>query len=241
VFPEQVISQKEKLFKYFDTLWLDSKKIKNHNIFLQTFVHKSYAADFKEILPHNERLEFLGDWVLWAIICKLLFQDHPDMHESDMTLYKIALVREETLSMVAQNIWLAKMLFISKWEEKSQWRQKDAILSDALEALIWYIFVDFWYQQTEEFVQKYVYSMYDKIDKNPVKSYKTMVQEHVQKHYKQIPEYQEVEDQVDSSWNVLAYKSSLFVQWKEVSIWFSTNKKKAQEEAAKNFYNTIDD
>ncbi|HRX63542.1 MAG TPA: ribonuclease III [Candidatus Absconditabacterales bacterium] len=241
MFPEQVISQKEKLFKYFDTLGLDSKKIKNHNIFLQTFVHKSYAADFKEILPHNERLEFLGDGVLGAIICKLLFQDHPDMHESDMTLYKIALVREETLSMVAQNIGLAKMLFISKGEEKSQGRQKDAILSDALEALIGYIFVDFGYQQTEEFVQKYVYSMYDKIDKNPVKSYKTMVQEHVQKHYKQIPEYQEVEDQVDSSGNVLAYKSSLFVQGKEVSIGFSTNKKKAQEEAAKNFYNTIDD
>ena len=55
------------------------------------FVHKSYAADYKDVFTHNERLEFLGDGILGAIINKLLFVNHPEMTESDLTLYKIAL------------------------------------------------------------------------------------------------------------------------------------------------------
>jgi ribonuclease-3 len=80
------------------------------------------------------------------------------------------LVREETLSQVAKNIKLDQYILISKWEEKMNWRKKDAILSDALEALIGYVFIDFGYDIVEDFVNKYVYTMYDKIDKKPVNS-----------------------------------------------------------------------
>jgi dsRNA-specific ribonuclease len=48
------------------------------------------------------------------VICKLLFVNHPEMDESEMTLYKIALVREETLAIVARNIKLDEQIFISK-------------------------------------------------------------------------------------------------------------------------------
>jgi len=100
------------------------------------FVHKSYAADYKDVFTHNERLEFLGDGILGAIINKLLFVNHPEMTESDLTLYKIALVREEILAEIAKDIKLNEIVFISKGEEKMQGRQKDSILSDTLEALI---------------------------------------------------------------------------------------------------------
>jgi ribonuclease III len=103
---------------------------------LLAFVHKSYAADYKDIITHNERLEFVGDGILGAVINKLLFLNHPEMAESDLTLYKIALVREEILAEIAKDIQLNEIVFISKGEEKMQGRQKDSILSDALEALI---------------------------------------------------------------------------------------------------------
>lgn len=234
--PQQVINDRENLLNYAKSLWIPVEKIKDEHAFLQAFVHKSFAADFKEIWDHNERLEFLWDGILWAVICKLLFHDHPEMEESGMTLYKIALVKEETLAMVARNIKLDEQILISKWEEKMQWRKKDAILSDALESLIWYIFIDLWYDEAEKFVKKYVYSMYDVVDKNPVKSYKTMVQEYVQHNTKQTPVYIDFEEVKDSKWNVTKYRSDLTVGWKKVSEWFGTNKKKAQEDAAKNFY-----
>ena len=234
--PQQVINDRENLLDYAKFLWIPVEKIKDEHAFLQAFVHKSFAADFKEIWDHNERLEFLWDGVLWAVICKLLFQDHPEMQESGMTLYKIALVKEETLAMVARNIKLDEQILISKWEEKMQWRKKDAILSDALESLIWYIFIDLWYDEAEKFVKKYVYSMYDVVDKSPVKSYKTMVQEYVQHSTKQTPVYVDFEEVKDSKWNVTKYRSDLTVWWKKVAEWFGTNKKKAQEDAAKNYY-----
>ena len=234
--PQQVLDNKQKLIEYAKNLWIAVEKIQNEHDFLQAFVHKSFAADFKEIWDHNERLEFLWDGILGAIICKLLFKNHPELQESGMTLYKIALVKEETLAIVARNIKLDDEIRISKWEEKMQWRKKDAILSDALESLIWYIFEDLWYDEAEKFVEKYVYSMYDVVDKNPVKSYKTMVQEYVQHNTKQTPVYIDFEEVKDSKWNVTKYRSDLTVSWKKVSEWFGTNKKKAQEDAAKNFY-----
>lgn len=236
--PQQVLDNKEKLIEYAKNLWIAVEKIQNEHDFLQAFVHKSFAADFKEIWDHNERLEFLWDWVLWAVICKLLFKNHPELQESGMTLYKIALVKEETLAIVARNIKLDEQIRISKWEEKMQWRKKDAILSDALESLIWYIFEDLWYDEAEKFVEKYVYSMYDVVDKNPVKSYKTMVQESIQHDTKQTPVYVDFEEVKDAKWNVTKYRSELTVSWKKVSEWFGTNKKKAQEDAAKNYYIT---
>lgn len=232
----KVLEKKDFIYTYIKSLWLDLNKIKNENLLLQAFVHKSFAADSKKISDHNERLEFLWDSVLWAVICKALFLDYPMMEESEMTLYKIALVREETLSQVAKNIKLDKHILISKWEEKMQWRNKDAILSDALEALIWYIFIDFGYEVVEDFVKNYVYAMYDKIDKEPVKSYKTMVQELVQKEHKDIPTYRDSEEKTDTKWNVLVYRSEIFVLWDKKSEWFGQNKKKAQEDAAKNLY-----
>jgi len=235
---KKVLEQKEKIYSYIKNLWLDISKVKDENLLLQTFIHKSFAADFKKIWWHNERLEFLWDWVLWAIVCKLLFQKHPKMNESEMTLYKIALVREENLAQVARNINLDKQIFVSRWEEKMQWRKKDAILADALEALIWYVFLDFWYTEAELFVEKNIYTMYDKINKKPIQSYKTMLQEYVQKLYKELPSYKDIEHQFDSKWNVLIYKTELYILWKKVSEWFASNKKKAQEEAAKIFYET---
>lgn len=238
-FPQQVLQKKDELFTYVKELWIDIDQVKDQNLLMQAFVHKSFAADFKKIWLHNERLEFLWDSVLWAAICKFLFTDYPDMPESEMTLYKIALVREETLAQVARQIKLWDYVLISRWEEKMQWRDKDSILSDALESLIWYISIDLWYKQAEKFVQKYVYSMFDQIDKSPVQSYKTMAQEFIQKRYKQIPQYKDTEHDLDEKWNVWTYKSELYISDQKKSQGFGPNKKKAQEDAAKNFYQNI--
>ena len=103
----QVVREKESdLREYITWLWIDATKIKNVDLFLVAFMHKSYAADFKVITSHNERLEFLWDSILWACVAKLLFVNHPEMSESMMTLYKIALVREETLAEAAKKIKL---------------------------------------------------------------------------------------------------------------------------------------
>ena len=234
--PEEVRKKEKELREYVKGLWIDESKIKNTDLFLVAFMHKSYAADFKVITSHNERLEFLWDSILWACVAKLLFINHPEMAESSMTLYKIALVREETLAEAAKKIHLNDQLFISKWEENNNWREKETILWDAFEALLWYLYIDFWPDEVLRFVEKYIYPFMSTISTHPVKSYKTLVQEIVQKDTKQIPEYREIEEQVDEKGNVLMYRSEIYINNEKVAEWRGVNKKKAQESAAKAYY-----
>jgi dsRNA-specific ribonuclease len=57
--PQKVLDKKDSIFKYLNSLGINAKNIKDENLILQAFVHKSFAADFKKIQDHNERLEFL--------------------------------------------------------------------------------------------------------------------------------------------------------------------------------------
>ncbi|MDR0650902.1 MAG: ribonuclease III [Candidatus Peribacteria bacterium] len=234
--PSEVSGQLPQLITYLASLGIDISKIQDTDLFLSTFIHKSYAADFKEITSHNERLEFVGDAILGAIIAKLLFLRNPEMSESIMTLYKIALVREETLAEVSKDIKLDMQIFISKGEEHSKGREKETILGDAFEALLGYLYLDMGEPTVEYFVNKYLYPKIKTISKHPVKSYKTMVQEIIQRETKITPEYFDSEFVVDDKKNVIQYKSELLVNGEKKAEGFGTNKKKAQEAAAKNFY-----
>jgi len=230
------LAQKDKITEYLQTLGIKYKDTLQQNIFLTAFIHKSFAADYKEDYVHNERLEFLGDGILWAIINKLLFINFPDFAESKLTLHKIALVREETLAEVARDINLWSQIFISRWEEKSNGRDKDSILSDTFEALIAAIFLELGFDMTEDFVKRYVYIKLKKISLEPIKSYKTLIQELVQKEYKQIPEYRDSEYKVSPTGNIDQYQSTIYISWEKKSEWFGISKKKAQEAAAKALY-----
>ncbi|MEI6425768.1 MAG: ribonuclease III [Candidatus Absconditabacteria bacterium] len=234
--PQEVLDKKPVMLAYAKSIGIPIDKIQNEHLFLQVFVHKSFAADYKHIMDHNERLEFLGDGILGAVINKILFSKYPERDESDLTLYKIALVREENLANVGRNIHIDKYIFISKGEEKTQGRQKSAILADCVEALIGFLYVDIGIEAAEAFIIDYVYSQIDNINKDPVKSYKTMVQEVVQKTHKQLPVYQDIEDQKDEKGNVTQYRSELYVLDQKTGEGLGINKKKAQEEAAKSYY-----
>ena len=88
-------------------------------------------------------------------------------------------------------------MFISKGEEKNQGREKASITSDALEALIGYLALDMGYEFAEQFILTYVYPEIKNLSQMPIKSYKTMAQEKIQKLYKQLPSYTDTEAESD--------------------------------------------
>jgi ribonuclease-3 len=230
---EELIKKKHVIKNYLYGLWVDISAIKNENLMISAFVHKSYAADFNDNIDDNERLEFLGDAILWWVVAKNLFLDYQHEAESKLTLYKIALVREETLAEISKKIWLDKMIMLWKWEDKMWWRNKDVILCDVLEALIWYIYIDLWVENVEKFIKKYIYVKISSFENINIKSYKTILQEYVQKHHKDLPRYEDVWHEIDKKWNISIYKTLVYINDDIVWEWFAHNKKKAQEEAAK--------
>lgn len=210
----------------------------DHDLLYQAFVNKTYSAD-KKNLPHNQRLEFLGDAVLWQIISYQLYQDFPSFEESDLTLRKIWLVREETLAKIAKKIWLDKMILLGNWEEKKWWRDNSSILCDSVESIIWYIYIDLWYNQVRDFVIKYIYSELPNLDLLDTKSYRWLLQELIQSKYKKLPIYEEIEVERDDKKNYVKYRSQIYVDNNIIWSWYGTSKKKSQEDAAKNAYNEI--
>ena len=224
------------LRRYLEQLGVSFPDTYDTDLLIQSFVHKSFAADYKDTVNHNERLEFVGDGILGAVINRLLFVNHPEMPESELTLYKIALVREEILAEIARDIHLDAKLFVSKGEEKTQGRKKDSILSDGVEAIIGFLYIGLGVQEAEKFIQTYVYSKMSDIVPDTIKSYKTQVQEMIQKQYKNVPEYRDIEHEIDPRGNVVQYKSELRIEGQKAAEWLGTNKKKAQEAAAKNYY-----
>ncbi len=205
-------------------------------ILMTIFVHKSYASDFIPTLSHNERLEFLGDSILGACISSFLYLSHPERSEADMTLYKISLVREETLADVARDINLGEELFISNGEEKQGGREKDAILSDSLEALIGACYLVYGYQQSYNFIKEVVGSYLGACIETNCKSHKSLIQERSQGSGFKIPHY-ETKEIKESNTNV--FSSQIFIDGELRGSWQGKNKKKAQEEAAKDAYTSL--
>jgi ribonuclease III len=213
----------------------------NDALLEEALTHKSYSADFpQQAIPHNERLEFLGDALLGAIIANRLWEDYSEQSEADLTLKKIYLIKEPTLAKAALSFGLGERIRLGKWEERSWWREKDAILADACEAWIAYLWRQFWRDVVTSFVITYIYPYRDDSGAVRGKSYKSLLQERAQKTYQQLPVYTEEAAQTESSGNILTYRSEVVVAGKVLAEATAGNKRKAQEEAARIAYEVIE-
>ncbi|MBD7956631.1 ribonuclease III [Microbacterium sp. Sa4CUA7] len=97
--------------------------------------HRSYAYEAGGI-PHNERLEFLGDSVLGQAVTVRLFTVHPDLDEGELAKRRASVVSTVALAEVARGIGLGEYLLLGRGEQQTGGRDKDSILADTMEAVI---------------------------------------------------------------------------------------------------------
>jgi len=97
--------------------------------------HRSYAYEAGGI-PHNERLEFLGDSVLGQAVTVRLFTVHPDLDEGELAKRRASVVSTVALAEVARGIGLGQYLLLGRGEQQTGGRDKDSILADTMEAVI---------------------------------------------------------------------------------------------------------
>ncbi len=207
-------------------------------ILLTAFIHKSYAADSVPALTDNERLEFLGDGILWWSIASMLYQEFPTWSEAALTLYKIALVREEMLASVARDIGLADKIFVSNGEEKQWWRDKDTILADAYEALLGALYLIYGHRCVYTMIEKTLFHHIDNLQKTECKSYKSLLQERAQKRGYDLPVYESNEKAVFWSKETL-FETNIFIDNKLIASGEGKNKKRSHEDAAEKAYTEV--
>ena len=96
--------------------------------------HRSYAYE-NGGLPHNERLEFLGDAVLGVVVTEYLYRTYPALPEGRLAKLGAAVVNSQSLAMVASGLGLGDELLLGRGETVTGGREKSSILADSLEAL----------------------------------------------------------------------------------------------------------
>ncbi|MBD3363082.1 ribonuclease III [Candidatus Dojkabacteria bacterium] len=143
--------EEKKLKKLEQSLEIEFKDIK---LLKNALIHRSYLneANQKDELSNNERLEFLGDAVLELIVTEYLFIQYPKRPEGDLTSFRAATVKTETLAQVSRELDLGKYLYISKGEDLTHGRSKPYILANTFEALLGAIYEDQGYEKAKEFV-----------------------------------------------------------------------------------------
>ncbi|MEO7072054.1 MAG: ribonuclease III [Rhodanobacter sp.] len=92
--------------------------------------------------PNNERLEFLGDALLGAIVAEMLFAAHPKASEGELSRLRAQLVCGTALAVLGRELELGDKLKLGPGELKSGGYRRDSILADAVEAMIAAVYLD---------------------------------------------------------------------------------------------------
>lgn len=120
----------------------------NIAIYELALCHRSTGTSTTE---NNERLEFLGDAILGAIIGEHLFTKYPTKDEGYLTDMRSKIVNRKTLNHIALKIGLKTIM---KFNDQDYFLRDSMIFGNALEALIGAIYVDKGYAKTRTFVRK---------------------------------------------------------------------------------------
>lgn len=107
----------------------------SHELLDLALTHRSYAYEHGG-LPHNERLEFLGDSILGQAVTVMLYRDFPHLDEGQLAKRRASLVSTIALAEVARSIGLGERIKLGKGEDQTGGRDKASILADTMEAVI---------------------------------------------------------------------------------------------------------
>jgi ribonuclease-3 len=156
----------------------------------RAFIHRSYLNEHPKLgLEHNERLEFLGDAVLEIVVTDFLYRTYPNP-EGDLTNWRSALVKTESLAAVAAQLDLARFFKLSRGESKGNARSHGLISANAVEAIIGAIYLDQGYDVASVFITRYIISRLDNIlEDGSWVDPKSKFQEMAQDHYGMTPNY----------------------------------------------------
>lgn len=149
----------------------------------EALTHPSLAREI-----NNQRLEFLGDSVLAAVVARLIYDMFPREAEGELARRHAALVRGETLARVAREAGLGEALLMAESESLAGGRLNPTNLEDACEALIGALFLDGGYAAAEAFILPR-WRPIARESKIPPKDAKTALQEWAQARGLPVPAY----------------------------------------------------
>lgn len=210
----------------------------NLKLYEIAFIHRSATftlPDGKKV--NNERLEYLGDAVLDAILSDFLFEKFPDATEGFMTKIRSRIVNRDILNQLAISMGLQEILI----SNVSSFQPTKNLYGDALEALIGSVFIDKGFRKTKKFFIRNVLNKF--LDLEVIVStdtdYKSLVFEWVQKHKSSI--IFTYNEEYDFNLKKSVFSTTLIIDKQEMGEGHGTSKKEAEQEAASQAWKRLKD
>lgn len=172
-------------------------KFKSKDLLREALTHRSYLNENTAWnLPQNERLEYLGDAVLELVTTNFLFHTFPEKQEGELTSIRAALVNHIMLGKVANDLELDRYVLLSRGEAKDDGRAKEAIMANAVEALIGAIYLDQTYEKAARFIHAHILSHLNEVlEKELFIDAKSELQEIAQEKLRVTPVYKIVDEE----------------------------------------------
>jgi len=202
----------------------------NIQLYEQAFIHRSLSIETEDgKLKNNERLEFLGDAVLNAIVADIIYKKFPNRNEGFMTNTRSKIVQRESLNHIAVEMGLNDLILMSG----SISSHNNYIFGNAFEALIGAIYLDQGYRKCYTFVEKQIIDRYISLDKIIRKevNFKSILIEWGQKHKLEIT-FELLETFKDED-NNSVFQTSVKLAGMSLGCGTSYTKKESQQLAAK--------
>ena len=207
-------------------------RIQDRQLFREALRHRSHlSCSEPELLKSNERLEFLGDAVVNFCVGEFVCSEYPDAPEGELTKMRSTLVSREFMAKKGRQIGIGEFMLLGEGEERSGGRNKDSILSNALEALIGAIYLDSGMKPVREFLNYTLLSDYKKILKTEGANYKGDLLEYLQKKHLPAPKY--VTKKETGPDHKRTYTVAVHVGDETFGVGRGKSKKAAEQDAAK--------
>ena len=217
--------EKEPYFRFYKILGFYPHNIE---IYKQALLHKSSSVKTQGRLVNNERLEFLGDAILDAVVADIVYKKFEGKREGFLTNTRSKIVQRETLNNIAINIGLDKLI---KYSSK-QSSHNSYMSGNAFEALVGAIYLDRGYETCMKFMEERIIGQYinlDKISRKEV-NFKSKLIEWSQKNKFEI-EFRLVGQTSDESQNPI-FETQILVENISGGTGKGYSKKESQQEAA---------
>lgn len=217
---------KESYFRFYKILGFYPGNIRYYE---QALLHKSLSIKSgKGSLLNNERLEFLGDAILDAIVADIVYKRFEGKKEGFLTNTRSKIVQRETLNKLAVEIGLDKLIKSSTRSSS----HNSYMCGNAFEALIGAIYLDKGYETCKRFMEEKIINRFINLEKiaNKEVNFKSKLIEWGQKNKVAIS-FELIEECLDSNLNPI-FRTEVLVESLPAGSGLGYSKKESQQNAA---------
>jgi ribonuclease-3 len=192
----------------------------------------THASGADHRLGSNERLEFLGDAILGAVVCEVLYHDFPESLEGALTRIKSVVVSRRTCAKVSRRLGFDSFLVLGKGMGAAD-QAPDSVLADVFESLVGAIYLDGGLPAARRFILEHLGPEIAAVAADQGgQNYKSLLQQAAQRQFGETPTYLMLDEKGPD--HSKCFKMAAQIGPRRYAAAWGPNKKDAEQRAARN-------